>query len=320
MNLQQLRYLVATAQNGLNLSSAAEALHTSQPGISRQLRLLEDEVGADLLVRQGNRIAALTDAGRTAVDIAVRILQELENLRTVGANAAGDTSGSLTIATTHVHARYILMPVLRRFRSDYPGVSLVMRQGTPDQIVRWVEDNQADIGLCTAPTFASPTLVPMPCYRFYRCVVVPKSHELLRRRRRIGLTDLAAYPMINLDNAFAGGVGVLDTFERHGIRPNVVLTATDSDVIKAYVAAGLGISTLPEVAYDERRDTQLRSIGARHLFDPSISFVWVHRHRYLRVFAVEFIRQLSGVWTPQMVERAMRRSESPDLSLAVNRD
>lgn len=125
--------------------------------------------------------------------------------------------------------------------------------------------------------------------------------------------------MINLDNAFAGGVSVIEAFEKRGIRPNVVLTATDADVIKAYVAAGLGLSTLPEVAYDERRDVQLRSIGARHLFGPSISFVWVHRHRYLRVFAAEFIRLLSGVWTAQMVERAMRRADPPDLSLAVDR-
>jgi LysR family cys regulon transcriptional activator len=320
MNLQQLRYLVATARNGLNLSSAAQALHTSQPGISRQLRLLEEEIGAELLVRQGNRIAALTDAGRAAVDIATGVLQQLDNIRTVGANAAGDASGSLTIATTHVHARYILMPVLQRFRSSFPGVSLVMRQGTPDQIAHWVEDDQADIGLCTLPTEVHPALASLPCYRFHRCLVVPKGHDLLRSRRRLALEDLAKYAMINLDNAFAGGVSVRDTFAKHGISPTVVLTATDADVIKAYVAAGLGISTLPEVAYDERRDAQLRSIGARHLFAPSISFVWLSRHRYLRVFASEFIRLLSGVWTAQRVERAMRRAEPLELSLAVDRD
>jgi len=318
MNLQQLRYLVATARNGLNLSSAAAALHTSQPGISRQLRLLEEEIGAELLVREGNRIGALTDAGSAAVDIATRVLQELENLRTVGANASADPVGSLTIATTHVHARYILMPMVQRFRQAYPGVALVMRQGTPDQIVRWVEETEADIGLCTLPTTATPTLVALPCYRFHRCVIVPKGHDLHRRRRRITVEDLVEFPMINLDSAFAGGVSVIDAFVKHGVRPNIVLTATDADVIKAYVAAGLGISTLPEVAYDEQFDKRLRSIDARHLFPPSISFVWLHRHRYLRGFASGFIQLLSQAWTGPAIERAMRQSGPVSLSLAID--
>jgi LysR family transcriptional regulator, cys regulon transcriptional activator len=317
MNLQQLRYLCGIADHGLNISKAAGALHTSQPGVTRQIRQLEQELKAELLVRQGNRISTLTEPGRTVVEIARRILRDVENIHSVGAEHADTNDGTLTVATTHVHARYILMPVVQHFRHRFPKVRLSVRQGNPDQIVQLVSAGEADLGLTSAPTAKVPTLVRLPCYRFRRCVLVPKRHPLLRKKR-ITLADMAAYPMINLDVSFASGVSVMSTFQAKGIAPEVVLTATDADVIKAYVAAGLGIATLPEIAFDPKRDAALSAINARHLFPADTSYVWVHRHLYLRGYTAEFIRMLSATWTRPMIDRFMRSDEIADVTLVTD--
>ena len=308
MNIQQLRYLSEVAEQGLNLSKAALALHTSQPGISRQIRQMEEELKAELLVRQGNRIAALTEPGRHAVDISRRILRELENLKKVGADAASETSGSLVIATTHVHARYVLIPVVRRFQLQFPQVRLSLRQGNPDQIVKLVNTGEADLGICTAPTIPMADLASLPWAQIRRCILVPNNHPLLKKKK-LTLAHLARYPMITLDSSFAGGVAVMSAFAAGKIAPNVVLSATDADVIKAFVASGMGIATLPEIAFDGKRDVGLQSINARHLFNPSVSYVWVHRHHYLRGFASTFIQMLSPAWTRARVDLSMRSNE-----------
>jgi len=316
VKLQQLRYLCGIADQGLNLSKAAEALYTSQPGISRQIRLLEEELGIDVLVRQGNRIAALTEPGRHVVEIARRVLRDIESLRSVGEDFANENSGALVVATTHVHARYLLLPVVRAFNKRFPNVRLSLRQGNPDQIVELVNAGTADIGLCSVPTLETPLLTRLPCYEVPRCVLVPSGHPLLRKRR-LRLADLASYPMITLDRSFASGVAVMSAFSEQSIEPNVILSATDADVIKAYVAAGVGIATVPEVAFDSTKDRSLRAINARHLFAPTISYVWVHRNQYLRGFAYEFIRMLSSKWTRSTVERVMQSGEAPDASMTI---
>jgi LysR family cys regulon transcriptional activator len=317
MNLQQLRYLCGIADHGLNISKAAAALHTSQPGVTRQIRQLEQELKTELLVRQGNRISTLTEPGRAVVEIARRILRDVDNVRNLGSEQADANSGSLTVATTHVHARYVLMPVLQGFRRRFPKVRLSVRQGNPDQIAQLVSAGGADLGLATAPVDKPPTLVGLPCYRFRRCVVVPEDHPLLRKKR-ITLADMAAYPIINLDVSFASGVSVMSIFQAKGITPEVVLTATDADVIKAYVTAGLGIATLPEIAFDSKRDAALTAINARHLFPANMSYVWVHRHLYLRGYTAEFIRMLSATWTRPMIDRFMRSDEIADDALAID--
>ena len=296
MNLQQLRYLCGIADHELNISKAAEALHTSQPGVTRQIRQLEEELRAELLVRRGNRIAALTEAGGAVAEIARRVLRDIENIRSVGTEHADANKGTLSVATTHVHARYILMPVVQRFRQRFPNVRLSVRQGNPDQIAQLVSAGGADLGLASAPTEEPPALVRLPCYRFRRCVLVPKRHPLLNKKR-ITLAHMAAYPMINLDASFASGVSVTSTFQ---------------------VAAGLGIATLPEVAFDPKQDAALTTIKARHLFPPNISYVWVHRHLYLRGYAFEFIRMLSATWTRAMINRFMRSDEMADVALAID--
>lgn len=317
MNLQQLRYLAEVADRGLNLSRAAQALHTSQPGISKQIRLLEEELHTDLLVREGNRITALTEPGQQALAIVRRVLSELDNLRRVGEEAQDAEQGSLVIATTHAHARYLLIPIVQRFQARFPGVQLSLRQGNPDQIMQLVQSGQADLGLCTAPTMATPELARLPCYRIWRCVLVPQGHALLRKKR-LAHQDLAAYPMITLDASFAGGVAILESFAKVQIAPQVVLSATDADVIKAFVASGMGIATLPEWAFDARRDQGLASMPARHLFRPATSYLWLQRHQYLRGYAHEFIRMLSAVWQPERVRQALAGTEPADESLAVD--
>lgn len=317
MNFQQLRYLAVAVDQGLNLSRAAAVLHTSQPGISRQIRLLEAEIGAEVLVRQGNRITGLTRAGEEAVAIARRVLRDMDNLRRVGADTADEAAGTLVIATTHAHARYVLLPIVQRFQARFPRVNLSLRQGNPDQIVELVKSGAADLGLCTKPTVATPTLARLPCYLIHRCVLVPRGHPLLKKRR-IDHRDLAAYPMITLDASFAGGVAVLDAFAQRAISPQVVLSATDADVIKAFVASGMGIATLPEWAFEARRDEGLKTIGARHLFDPAVSYLWAQRRQYLRGFALDFIQMLSAVWTADRVRGALAAEGEPDDALALD--
>jgi len=316
VNLQQLKYLCGIVDHGLNLSKAAEALFTSQPGVSKQVRLLEEEVGAVLLVRQGNRVTGLTEPGRVVVEMARRVLRDIEGIKSVGPDFAKEEAGSLVVATTHGHARYLLLPVVQQFQRRFPQVRLALRQGNPDQILEFVSTGTADLGLCSAPTAPVPLLVGLPCYRNWRCVLVPQGHPLLRKKK-VSLADLAAYPLITLDPSFSGGVFVLDAFEARGIQPHVVLTATDADVVKAYVAAGCGIATLPELAFDRSRDKGLRTIPARHLFKSSISSVWIQRGRYLRRFAYEFIQMLSPAWTRPMVERQMQSKEPANPGLAI---
>ena len=318
MNLQQLRYLAEVADRGLNLSRAAQALHTSQPGISKQIRLLEEELRTELLVREGNRITALTAPGEQALAIAQRVLRELDNLRRVGEQAADPERGSLVIATTHAHARYLLIPIVQRFQARFPGVNLSLRQGNPDQIMQLVQAGQADLGLCTAPTVATEGLAQLPCYRIWRCVLLPQGHALLQKSQPLTHRDLAAYPMITLDASFAGGVAILESFAKEQIQPQVVLSATDADVIKAFVASGMGIATLPEWAFDARRDQGLARMEARHLFRPAISSLWLQRHQYLRGYAYEFIRMLSEVWQQPRVQQALAGREPPDEALAVD--
>lgn len=317
MNLQQLRYLAEVAERGLNLSRAAQTLHTSQPGISKQIRLLEQELRAELLVREGNRITALTGPGEQAVAIARRVLHELENLRRVGDEAADPDTGPLVIATTHAHARYLLIPIVQRFQALFPRVNLSLRQGNPDQIMQLVQSGQADLGLCTAPTVDTADLARLPCFRIWRCVLLPQGHALLARKR-LTHQDLAAYPMITLDASFSGGVAILESFAKAQIQPQVVLSATDADVIKAFVASGMGIATLPEWAFDARRDQGLCSMRARHLFRPAVSYLWLQRHQYLRAYAYEFIRMLSDVWQRPRVQQALASGQAPDEALAVD--
>jgi LysR family cys regulon transcriptional activator len=292
LKLQQFRYLKEVAKRGLNVSEAAEALHTSQPGISKQIRQLEEELGVDLLVRHGKRVVELTEPGRAILAIVERILQDTENLTHVAREFGSGDSGSLVIATTHTQARYALPPVVSRFTHRYPKVRLSLRQGSPAYIAELVRSGEADIAITTEAAELYQGLVLLPCHQWNRCVITPLGHPLLRVKP-LTLEAIARYPVITYDFALAGESPIKRAFEQKQIEPNVVLTAIDADVIKVYVEMGLGVGILAKMAFDPARDLGLRLIDASHLFEPSMARIGLRPNAYLRRYAYELIEMFS---------------------------
>ncbi len=289
MKLHQLRYICEVADRALNISEAAEAMHTSQPGVSKQIRLLESELGVPIFSRAGKRLTALTEPGAEIVQAARRALREVENIRHIGQEYSGEHTGTLTIATTHTQARYVLPPVIQRFRSQHPGIRLQLRQGSPEQICDMAHSGEADLAIATEAVASSEGLIALPCYRWHHCVLVPPDHPLLALGRTPTLQELAAYPIVTYDFAFAGRSQLSQTFARAGLAPQVVLTALDADVIKTYVELGLGVGLVANVAFDAERDVNLRMIDTAQLFPASTTWVGVRRGGYLRGFVYDFI-------------------------------
>jgi len=305
MKLQQLRYICEVARNNLNLSNAAEALFTSQPGISKQIRGLEEELGVDIFVRHGKRVVAVTEPGKAILEIAQRMLKDVENLRQVGEEFTEEDHGHLTIATTHTQARYALPQVIQRFTKRYPGVRLSLRQGSPTQISELVTSGEADIAIATEAIALYEDLVMLPCYEWNRCVLVPPGHPLLKAKK-LTLEAMASFPIITYDFAFTGRTRMNQAFADKGLTPNVVLTAIDADVIKTYVELGLGIGIVAMMAYDPKRDTHLRAMDASHLFEPSTTRIGIRKNSYLRGYTYEFIEMFAPHLTRKVVDDAMR--------------
>jgi LysR family cys regulon transcriptional activator len=313
VNLQQLRYLCAVVDHGLNVSVAADALFTSQPGISKQIRQLEDELGVPIFIRQGKRLAALTAGGEVIVATARRALQELNNLKRVGAEFKSEDTGALAIATTHTQARYVLPPVLKRFAERYPKVRLLLHQGNPAQVAEQTERADVDVGIATEALADYPGLVSLPCYTWNRCVLVPKGHPL-GKVRPLTLEALARYPIVTYDFSFTGRSQINAAFAAKGIEPNVVLTALDSDVIKTYVEMGLGVGIIAQMAYDPARDTQFDKLDAAHLFAASTTRLALRRGVYLRGFVYEFITLFAPQFDRSTIDAALQgKAESYEL-------
>lgn len=306
MNFQQMRYVRETVRQGLNLTAAAAALHTSQPGVSKQIRELEDELGVEIFVRFGKRITQLTEPGKAVVQVIERLLIEAENLKQTAAEFADQKSGSLTIATTHTQARYALPRAVREFKERYPRVRLSIVQGSPPAIARMVVDGQADIAVATETIDHHENLVALPCYRWHHVVVVPPGHALLDVPK-LTLEALAAHPIITYDSAFTGRSTINQAFARKGLSPNIVLSAIDSDVIKTYIELGLGVGILNSIAFDQARDLHLRQIDAGHLFAERTTFLALREGAYLRGFAYEFIELFTPGLTRDKVDRALKR-------------
>jgi LysR family cys regulon transcriptional activator len=288
MRLQQLRYIHEIVRNGLSISEAAAVLHTSQPGISKQVRLLEDELGVVIFARNRNRLTEVTPAGLEILALAQRMLENAESLRRVGKEHGREDRGTLTVATTHTQARYALPRVIKRFIARYPDVRLSVRQGTPSEIWDLVANGDVDIAIASEPGAPVPDLAMYKCYDLPRIVLTLPRHPLLKTRH-LTLDALVCYPLITYDDKFIGRSKVHRAFGARGLTPNLVLSATDSDVIKAYVELGLGVAIVANMAFDARRDRNLRAIDASHLFDSNTVYLGFRRGSYLRGYALDFI-------------------------------
>ena len=301
MKLQQLRYLCEVARRDLSVSAAAEALFTSQPGVSKQIKGLEEELGIEIFVRNGKRLVSITEPGRAVIAIAERMLADAANLKRAGEDFAGEKIGALTIATTHTQARYALPKAVAAFKRRYPKVQLFIHQGNPTQICEQVAQGEADLCVATEHIAEHPGLVALPCYQWNRCIVVPARHPLLKVEP-LTLEAVAKYPIVTYDFAYANRSVVNRAFEQRGLTPQVVLTAFDADVIKTYVELGLGVGIMASMAFDAKRDRQLRAIDAAHLFASSTTRLGIKRGAYLRRYAYDFIELFAPRLSREMVE------------------
>lgn len=310
MNFQQLRSIREAVRQGFNLTEVAQALHTSQPGVSRQIRELEDELGIDIFVRAGKRLTGLTPPGDAVLPIVERLLADAENLRRAGADYARQGSGPLAIAATHSQARYALPPAVRDFRLAHPGVQLQLHQGSPKQVAQMLIDGEADIGIATEALAQYEELVALPCYRWTHSVVVPPGHALLDGRP-LTLARLAEHPLITYDAGYTGRSHIDDAFAAQGLGFTLALTAMDADVIKTYVELGLGVGIVASIAFDPERDRALHALDARHLFAVNMTRLALKRGSWLRGYGYDFIETFAPSLTPEVVQRAMAGGE-PD--------
>jgi LysR family transcriptional regulator, cys regulon transcriptional activator len=306
MKLSQLRCILEVHRHGNHISAAAEALHTSQPGVSKQIQLLEAEIGFPIFQRKRNRVTGLTEPGREVIEIAQRIMSDVENLRTLRDDYLDREQGVLTIATTHTYARYVLPRVIERFIKRYPDVHLGLQQGNPTQICEAVEAEQADIAIGTEAMRPFANLVMLPCFPIARSVIAKKGHPVLRAKK-LTLQEIARYPIIAHDRARSGRWRIMEAFRKEGIEPNVRFGAVDADVCKTYVEMGLGIAILATVAVDPEHDINLRARDASHLFESSPTFVTLRRNTYLRGYVGHFISLLAPELTPDVVRSELRR-------------
>ena len=306
MNLQQLRSVREAVRRGFNLTDVAEALHASQPGISRQIRELEEELGIEIFVRAGKRLTGLTPPGAALLPVVERLLLEADNLKRVGNDFSASLEGQLSIAATHTQARYALPPVVRDFQARYPDVSLHLYQGSPRQVAAMLMSGEADIGIATEALASHEGLVTLPSYRWSHCVVLPAGHPLLSAPQPLTLQALAEHSIITYDRGFTGRSHIDEAFHRAGLQPKVVLAAMDADVIKTYVELGMGVGIIAAIAFDAERDRHLHMLDARHLFQLNTTRLGLRRGAWLRAYAYDFMEMFAPTLTRDAVEQAMR--------------
>lgn len=312
MKLQQLRYIWEVAHHDLNVSATAQSLYTSQPGISKQIRLLEDELGVEVFARSGKHLTRVTPAGEAILKTAGEILRKVETIKQVAQEFSDERRGSLSIATTHTQARYALPRTIENFIGKYPEVSLHMHQGTPVQISELAADGTVDFAIATEGLELFSDLLMMPCYRWNRCVVVPKNHPLAQLSE-LTLEAVAAYPIVTYVFGFTGRSKLDDAFYDRGLSPKVVFTAADADVIKTYVRLGLGIGIVAKMAFDQDADSDLVALDASHLFASSVTKIGFRRGTFLRGYMFEFIQMFAPHLTQGLVEEAYQRTNKIDV-------
>jgi len=309
--LQQLRYIWEVAHHDLNVSATAQSLFTSQPGISKQIRLLEDELDVEIFARSGKHLTHVTQVGEVIIEMAGDILRKANDIKEVAQEYSNEKEGSLTIATTHTQARYALPAVIRGFRESYDAVSLHMNQGSPEQIAELAASGEADFAIATEGLELFHDLVMMPCYRWDRAVVVPADHPLTKVEN-LTLADVASYPIVTYVFGFTGRSKLDEAFSAAGLSANVVFTATDTDVIKTYVRLGLGVGIIAKMAYDEETDDGLAALDAAHLFESSVTHIGFRRGTFLRRYMLDFIEAFAPHLDEEMVQAAVARSTKAD--------
>jgi LysR family cys regulon transcriptional activator len=311
MKLHQLRYLAAVAQSGLNITAAAQKLHTSQPGVSKQIKLLEDELGFQIFVREGRNLTRITPAGQQVIERALKILQEAQSIRDMSTELRDEGRGSLSIGTTHTQARYVLPGVIRGFLGRYPQVRLNLHQGTSEQIAEMVAGDRIDCAIATGSEQLFTDLTLLPCYRWHRSVIVPRSHPLAEGGR-LTFKALAAYPLITYTFSFTGPSSLHEAFARAGLVPNVAITARDADVIETYVRLGLGVGIVAHMAVDDR-DPDLKVIDASHLFPAHTTWIGFRRGTLLRKYMYDFAQLLAPHLDRRLIERAHRAGSADEV-------
>jgi LysR family cys regulon transcriptional activator len=302
MKLQQLRCIFQIVQSEFNISKASEVLNTSQPGVSKQIKLLEDEIGIKIFQRNGKRLVNLTEPGELILSSIETILQESNNIKVISEEYIQKDQGTFTIATTHTQARYKLPKVVEEFVKKYPKTNLNIHQGNPSQVTDQIINGEADVGIATESINLSEDILTIPCYQWNRCVVMPKNHPLTEVRK-ITLEDLAAYPMITYDYAFTGSTIVSEVFKNANIEPNIMLTAIDADVIKTYVSLNMGIGLIAEMAFDASTDYPMVSRDVSHLFPLSTTYIGIRRENFLRKYTSDFIR----MFIPKVSENELKK-------------
>lgn len=312
MKLQQLRYIWEVAHHDLNVSATAQSLYTSQPGISKQIRLLEDELGVEVFARSGKHLTRVTPAGERIISTAGEILRKVESIKQIAQEFSNEKRGTLSIATTHTQARYALPEVISAFIKQYPEVALHMHQGTPTQIAEMAADGTVDFAIATEALEQFGDLVMMPCYRWNRCVIVPQGHPL-SRLPKLTLEALAEHPIVTYVFGFTGRSKLDEAFSQRGLEPKVVFTAADADVIKTYVRLGLGVGIVARMALDPQQDKDLVVLDASELFEASVTKIGFRRGTFLRGFMLDFIERFAPHLTRERVAQAVQCRNKAEL-------
>ncbi|MFB9133729.1 HTH-type transcriptional regulator CysB [Vibrio sp. AK197] len=312
MKLQQLKYIVEVVNHNLNVSATAESLYTSQPGISKQVRLLEDELGIQIFERSGKHLTQVTSAGEDIIRISQEILSRVESIKAVAGEHTHPEMGTLNISTTHTQARYALPEVIKGFTTRYPKVSLHMHQGTPTQLSEAIAKGTANFAIATEALHLYQDAVMLPCYHWNRSIVVPKGHALAQKDK-VTIEELAAYPLVTYVFGFTGRSELDTAFNRVGLTPKVVFTATDADVIKTYVKMGMGVGVIASMAIDEKQDTDLVAIDASHIFGASTTSIGFRRGTFLRSYMFDFMERFAPHLTRPVVEQAISLKSNAEI-------
>jgi LysR family cys regulon transcriptional activator len=314
VTLKQLKYLVGIVDSGLNITSAAERLYTSQPGISKQLKQLEAELGVQLFTRKGKSLAAITPAGREVIARARKILREVGNITSLASDLTAEQDGTLAIATTHTQARYVLPDVIREFRQHYPRVNLELHQGTSEQIAELISTNKVDFALATGSQNLFPHLTMLPIYRWHRIALVPKQHPLAREKKALDLQTLASYPLVTYVFSLTGESSFKRAFHDVGLEPRVVFTARDADIIKTYVRMGMGVGVIASMAYECGDQQDLKAIDAKGLFPEVTTWLGFPRDMVLRSFMVDFVHLLAPHYSTRLIRDAANLTTQEEVS------